>query len=107
MAVADEYLRAVLATYSAKAHRWLSAQHNWPQPWRNVSDFSDLTLRLTRQEADQLSDDIATVLASYRRNDPAQRPGTGDVPADAVIVTAQYQVFPDADQTPPATTEPV
>lgn len=104
-AVSDEFLRAVLAAVSAKAGRWLSVAHTWPRPWRDVVNFSDVPLRLTREEASQLSDDIAAVLARYRRHDPALRAGTGDVPADAVIVSAQYQIFPEPEQTSPGRNE--
>jgi hypothetical protein len=99
-AVSGDYLRAVLAANAAAAGAWLSGEHRWSQPWRDAANFSDIPLRLTLAEARRLDEQIAALLAQHRWHDPAQPPGSGDVPAEAVIVRIQYQVFPDADQDP-------
>lgn len=102
-AASGDYQQAVLAMYADRARSWLSAEHTWPAEWKDASTFSDVRLRLTSTEARQLMTDMAALLASYRRHDPASPPGRGDVPADALIVAAQYQVFPDPEQDPPHT----
>lgn len=103
LAASEDYQRAVLALYADRARGWLTVQHAWPRQWQDTSTFSDLPLRLSPQEAQQLMVEMAALLARYRRHDPAGEPGQGGVPADAVIVAAQYQVFPDPEQDVPAT----
>ncbi len=98
VAATADYLRAVLAANTANTQSWLLTQHTWPQPWQDLATISDIPLRLTPAEAAALTADIAALLAGYRRHDPTQRPGADGVPADAVIVSAQYQVFPLPDQ---------
>lgn len=100
-AVSEDYLQAVLATYADNARRWLSTAHAWPQEWQDVSELSDVPLRLTAPDVVRLRSDIAAVLATYRRSEPTDRPGVDGVPAGSVIVSAQYQIFPRADQDPP------
>jgi len=104
VAATADYLRAVLAVNTANTQSWLLTQHSWPQQWQELANISDIPLRLTPAETAALTADIAALLARYRRHDPAQRPGVDGVPADAVIVSAQYQVFPLPDQDPPAAT---
>jgi hypothetical protein len=101
VAATTEFLQAALTATNASARGWLSVEHTWPERWRRVTNFSDEVLRLTTEEAEQLSAELSAVLARYRCNDPSQRPGTGDVPADAAIVAAQFRVFPFAEQDPP------
>ncbi|MBV9822147.1 MAG: helix-turn-helix transcriptional regulator [Actinobacteria bacterium] len=96
-AATTEYLDAVLVANFDNAHRWVQAADRWPERWRQASDLSDLMLRLTVDEAEALRREIATVIARYPRHDPDQ-PGDDD----AVIVHAQYQLFPDAGRQPPA-----
>jgi hypothetical protein len=100
-AVSDEYMRAALAAITAKARNWLSVEHTWPRAWQEATNFTDVPLRLTQEEANQLSDDLDAVLARYRRHDPTVAPASAGVPANAVIVAAQYQVFPEPEQDPP------
>ncbi len=103
-AVSADYQRAVLAAYTDNAKNWLAVEHTWPKSWQDTSNFSDLTLQLTLDEARRLSDEIAALLARYRRADPTSRPGIGDVPADSVAFAAQYLLFPQPDQDPPGGT---
>jgi DNA-binding transcriptional ArsR family regulator len=101
VAATTEFLQAVLTATNTSARSWLSVQHTWPQPWQEAADFSDDILRLTVEEAERLVAELTEVLRRYRRHDPSQRSGTGDVPSDAAIVAAQFRVFPFAEQKPP------
>lgn len=109
LAITDEFTHAALAATNANARRWLSVAHSWPDQWRETVDFSDVALRLTHEEAAQLGTDIASVLARYRRlespGQPTSDADTDDNDADTVIVWAQYQIFPLADQDPPDAAE--
>lgn len=104
VAATADYLRSVLAANTANTQSWLVTQHSWPQEWQQLANISDVPLRLTQAETAALTAEMAALLARYRRHDPGQRPGVDGVPADAVIVSAQYQVFPLPDQDPPAAT---
>jgi|SRR5690625_2747121 len=96
-AIGDEFARSALTAVSANAGRWLSVSHSWPWSWRQTATFTDVPLRLTHEEAEQLNEDIAAVLARYPRHDPSQsRADDG-----SVIVSAQYQIFPAPEQEPP------
>jgi hypothetical protein len=96
-AAREDYARTVIAAFSANAQRWLSAAHTWPSDWQDAMRFSDTSLSLTHAEILQLKADLYDVLNRYRRHEPGQEPAPG-----TVIVSAQFQVFPYADQEPPA-----
>lgn len=96
MAAMEDYARVALASTSTRAQAWLSASYRWSREWRNTALFSDNQLRLTTDQAMQLQADIAEVIARYPRNDPSQ-----PLPADTAIITAQFQIYPNADQEPP------
>ncbi|HEX5494080.1 MAG TPA: helix-turn-helix domain-containing protein, partial [Mycobacteriales bacterium] len=97
LAVRGDYSRSVVAAFSANAQRWLSTAHTWPAEWRDSMRFSDLSLSLTPAEIAQLKAELTEVLGRYRRHEPGQEPVPG-----AIIVAAQFQVFPYPDQEPPA-----
>jgi DNA-binding transcriptional ArsR family regulator len=95
-AARGDYARSVIASFSANAQRWLSVAHSWPSDWQDAMRFSDMSLSLTHAEILQLKAELHDVLARYRRHEPGQEPEP-----DTVIVAAQFQVFPYADQEPP------
>jgi len=101
-AASSDFSHAVVATYAANSRAWLSSQHSWPEDWRHTATFADVPLRLTAEETHDLSERIEGLLASYRRHDPSQRPGSSHVPQGAVVVSVQYQIFPAPDQEPPS-----
>ena len=96
MAAVADYMRAIVASQSTKAQAYLSEAHRWPREWADAASFADVTLRLTVDELRQLEAELLNVIARFRSNDPAREPEPG-----TVIVTAQYQIFPYADQEPP------
>ncbi|MFD7906116.1 ArsR/SmtB family transcription factor [Kitasatospora sp. NPDC059747] len=93
------YLRSVLAAHTLTGQRALNAFETMPREWRKAVDLSDLVLRLTPEEAGQLADDLAAVVARYRRLD-----AEGPVPGGAEPVAVVVHVLPepkataDADQ---------
>lgn len=100
-AASEDYQRAVVNLYADRARAWLTAEHTWPDTWQALSGVGDVALRLSPEETKQLRHDLADLLGRYRRHDPAVPSGTADVPADAVIVAMQYQLFPAPEQDPP------
>ncbi|WP_432489312.1 helix-turn-helix domain-containing protein [Kineococcus sp. SYSU DK018] len=102
VAASGDYYRAVIDLYAERARAWLVAEHTWPEHWQALSSLGDQVLRLAPDEVQTLREDLAALLARYRKHDPAVPAGAGEVPADAVVVSMQYQLFPDPEQTPPA-----
>lgn len=100
-AASGDYYRAVVDLYAERARAWLVAEHTWPEQWQALSGMGDRMLRLAPDEVTALREDLAALLARYRQHDPAVPSGTAGVPADAVVVSMQYQLFPDPEQTPP------
>jgi DNA-binding transcriptional ArsR family regulator len=96
-AIVRDYLAVVLEAYFANARTWLDVEPEWPIAWQELDDFSDVQLALTVDEARRLDRELAGVLARYRRHDPAV-----PLPEGGAIVSVQYQLFPEARQTPPA-----
>ncbi|WP_299035896.1 winged helix-turn-helix domain-containing protein [uncultured Pseudokineococcus sp.] len=105
-AASGDYYRAVVDLYAERARAWLLVEHTWPEQWQASSSLGDRMLSLTPEEVTALRADLDGVLARYRQHDPALPPGTGSVPADAVGVSLQLQLFPDPEQTPPGPAEP-
>ncbi len=100
-AATGDYQRAVVDLYAERSRAWLTAQHAWPRRWQELSGTGDRVLALTAEETRRLSAELAEVVERYRAHDPAAPPGTGDVPADAVVIALQHQLFPDPGQEPP------
>lgn len=96
-AAMEDFLRVALATQSASVQAWLSEAHSWPREWRDASDISDVSMRLTVEEMRQFNADIAEVISRYRASDPAVTPKPG-----TAVVKAQLRVFPHPDQEPPS-----
>jgi DNA-binding transcriptional ArsR family regulator len=96
MAAVAGYMRAVVANQSAKAQAFLSEAHRWPREWADAASYAEVTLRLTVDELRQLEAELLNVIRRFRGNDPAREPDPG-----TVIVMAQYQLFPYAEQEPP------
>jgi DNA-binding transcriptional ArsR family regulator len=62
---------ALLLHESATRHAreldtWLGTAHEWSERWRNASDLSDFTLRLTPELASELNDRLHALVESYR-----------------------------------------
>ncbi len=100
-AATGDYQRAVVDLYAERSRAWLTAQHTWPRRWQELSGSGDRVLALTTEETGRLSAELTEVLGRYRAHDPSTPPGSGDVPAGAVVVAVQLQLFPDPGQEPP------
>lgn len=92
-AMTVEFLNAVLAVNFDNARAFLAEEDRWPAEWREVTEFSDLMLQLTPADADRLRFELAQVIAKYPRHESGAA-----LPPGAMVVSAQYQVFPVAGQ---------
>lgn len=92
--LADAYLQTVGRMYAENIERWVDERPDWPAEWADAFNLSDLGLRLTPAEAEQLGQDLMGVLARYR--DEVAGEAGDDEPR--LLVTAQFQVFPRRGQ---------
>lgn len=87
------FLQSVHNTYTMRTQQALNGLQALPQPWREAFDMSDATLRLTSEEAQQLREEVWSVIDRYRRSpDDVEPPET-----DSVWVNVH--VLPDVDVT--------
>jgi DNA-binding transcriptional ArsR family regulator len=83
------YVDAIVEAMSTSLARARAARHELPPEWQRVFDFSDVLLRLSPDEAEQLGAELVAVLQSYRQHIPGD-PG----PEGTRLVAAQFQIFP-------------
>lgn len=84
------YLRSVAQSYAARVMDHLDEVSSLPPAWRAAGTLSDLLLRLTPEETDEVASRMWAVAEEYRRADD----GEAAVPDDARRVHVQLQVFP-------------
>jgi DNA-binding transcriptional ArsR family regulator len=84
------YLRGVAQVYALNVQAHLDELTALPDRWRAAGTLSDVVLRLTPEETEDVAAQLWAVLERYRSADvqPA------DAPPDARRVTVQLQVFP-------------
>ncbi len=58
-----DYLHALSWRFGA----WLDVEESWPVAWRDVLGLSDTALLATPEQVAQLQDELAALLARYRR----------------------------------------
>ncbi|WP_418959824.1 ArsR/SmtB family transcription factor [Streptomyces tritici] len=85
------YLQSVHTTYTLRTQQALDGLQTLPRPWREAFDMSDAALRLTPTEAQNMRDEIWSVIDRYRR-----APGDTE-PQDAERVWVNVHVLPDID----------
>lgn len=85
------YLRSVHSAYVLRAQQGLNGLQALPRPWREVFDMSDATLRLTPAEAQELRDEIRSVIDRY------PRASASEDPQGTERVWVNFQVLPEGD----------
>jgi DNA-binding transcriptional ArsR family regulator len=89
-AAGEAYLRGVAEVYAGTMSTYLDERVALPPEWQDVGTMSDLVLRLTPQECDELSRTLWRIIETQRRADDPDGPG----PEGARKVTVQLQVLP-------------
>jgi DNA-binding transcriptional ArsR family regulator len=84
------YLRSVAQSYAARVMDHLDEVSSLPPAWRTAGTLSDVLLRLTPEETDEVAERMWSLVDEYRRADDE----TARVPAGARRVHVQLQVFP-------------
>jgi DNA-binding transcriptional ArsR family regulator len=86
----EVYLRSVAQSYAARVMDHLDEIATLPSAWRGVGTLSDILLRLTPAETDEVATRMWALVEEYRRADDEE----ADVPEGARRVNVQLQVFP-------------
>lgn len=86
--LAETYLSSVAAAYAEATQRAIEERQALPAQWRGLEMLSDLTLRLTPDEVQQLMGEVLEAAARYRPDDDE------NPPADSAPVRFQVQAFP-------------
>lgn len=81
------YLGGVAAAQAERIMSAVATLPGIPTEWRDVSELSDYSLRLTVEEAEQLLRELTDVIARYRRDDEE----AGGVPQGAERFVVQLQ----------------
>jgi DNA-binding transcriptional ArsR family regulator len=84
------YLRSVAQSYAARVMDHLDEVSALPPAWRAAGTLSDVLLRLTPEETDEVAERMWSLVEEYRRADDE----TAEAPVGARRVHVQLQVFP-------------
>ncbi|MEV8070325.1 helix-turn-helix domain-containing protein [Streptomyces sp. NPDC085995] len=85
---ADLFLHETASNRTQELATWLATRNDWPEKWRQSSDLSDWTLRLTPELARELAEKMHELIESYRESVP--EPGT----TETEQVRIHTHVFP-------------
>ncbi len=88
------FLQSVAAAHTLQIQRALGELQTMPRAWRNAFEGSNWSLRITPGEAATLSEELAALLARYRRDTPEE---AAAAPDDAERVTLIGYLLPELD----------
>ncbi len=89
----EAYLRSIVEISAANIQRYLDERPTLPPEWQSAGTMSDLTLRLTAEQAAELSRAMWALVEELPRADDPDP----DVPEGARRVNVQLQVYPRAE----------
>ncbi|MBW5485435.1 ArsR/SmtB family transcription factor [Streptomyces bambusae] len=69
---ADVFMHEIAAIHAQETTTWLAGARDWPTEWRQASALSDFTLRLTAEQALELTTALHDLINSYRDLAPAE-----------------------------------
>lgn len=72
-------LYAHSAAHAEQLNGWIGTMHEWPAAWREASDLSDFSIRLTPELARELGDRLHALVESYRDRLPEPVEGSARV----------------------------
>ena len=88
----ETYLRGVARVYSDNVEAYLDERPQLPEEWQGAGTLSDIMLRLTADETEELTRELWSIVRRRREGDAT------DAPEGARRVTVQLQVFPRAGE---------
>lgn len=89
----EAYLRSIVEISAANIQRYLDERPTLPPEWQSAGTMSDLTLRLTAEQAAELSRAMWALVEELPRADDPDL----NVPEGARRVNVQLQVYPRAE----------
>ncbi|WP_371626224.1 helix-turn-helix domain-containing protein [Streptomyces sp. NBC_01116] len=92
------YQRSVAALHTLRTQQTLNGLRTMDRPWRNAFDMSDWALRLTPEETAALYEELAEVVARYRRDTPGT---AANAPEGAERVGVITHILPEPDAPAP------
>ncbi|MGW6287660.1 ArsR/SmtB family transcription factor [Streptomyces sp. NPDC055107] len=92
------YQRSVAALHTLRTQQALNGLRTMDRPWRNAFDMSDWALRLTPEETAALYEELAEVVARYRRDTPGT---AANAPEGAERVGVITHILPEPDAPAP------
>lgn len=66
-AAMDWLARDYIQHFAGKAHQWIDARPDWPLAWQEACGLDDHLVLVTEEQMEALQEEIAQVLARYRR----------------------------------------
>jgi DNA-binding transcriptional ArsR family regulator len=91
------YLQSVAAIYAQQAQRALAELPTMPREWQEAFDMSQVPLRLTPQEAQELGEELRAVVRRYRRDTPD---AVHDAPEGAERIVLIAEMLPEPGDGP-------
>lgn len=88
------YLRSVAAGYTLRTQRALDEFPAMPPEWRDALHLGNSLLRLTPEEAKALQEELNSLIARYRQDDPAD---TVELPEGTGRVLLISQILPEPE----------
>ncbi|MCQ8768263.1 ArsR/SmtB family transcription factor [Streptomyces telluris] len=85
------YVQGVVAAHTLRTQLAVASYPALPKPWREAFNMSDWSLRLTPQEAVELSEELRAVVERYR-----QHASGADAPSGSEHVSLILHLLPDS-----------
>lgn len=92
------YQQSVAAIHTLRTQQTLNGLQTMDRPWRNAFDMSDWALRLTPEETAALYEELAEVVARYRRDTPE---AAASAPEGAERVGVITHILPELNTSVP------
>ncbi|HEX5565519.1 MAG TPA: helix-turn-helix domain-containing protein [Streptomyces sp.] len=73
----DLFLHEVATHHARELNTWLGTAHDWSEEWRQASNLSDYSLRLTPELARELNEKLHEVVDGFRERAAAELPDDG------------------------------
>ncbi|GAA1654193.1 winged helix-turn-helix domain-containing protein [Actinoplanes couchii] len=93
-ALGEAYLRTIARLYADNIEQSVTELDGWPHEWVRASTMSDLTIRMSADEARRLNEEMTALLERYRE----RAEDTPDDGVERVAMTTQFQIFPRRGQ---------
>ena len=95
---AEEYLRGVANGYAERMYVWIDSLAHQPKEWADAGTISDWMMRLTPDQALQVTEELSALVQRLADENPAVEPAPAGT--DRVFVQLQVLTAPSDEQSP-------